>query len=288
MQPWRIFDELHVYDTVSNRWTLQETFNGPPPTAGHSATVHGDVMVVFGGRTFDQENQSFPLSAAVWVWDFKVNSWYKMKINGNGGGPLPRYGQTQVELDNENLLIIGGCGGPNQIMSDVWLLAMSENRNKIEGSWILMASQNASVLDFHYKGCKVGPYVIFFERSSPISPFLVFLHFDSKTYEHGEVFRRPAFQANCSTGLKNSVINTTMPLYSLDISKVLVDGTVEWTRDPVKQMPKSIRPNERLLYTAVPGRCEIILFGGFYKDPNANHCRVSSDIYFIGTPQKTY
>lgn len=37
-----------------------------------------------------------------------------------------RYGQHQTALDNDHILIIGGCGGPNSIFKDAWILDMSQ------------------------------------------------------------------------------------------------------------------------------------------------------------------
>jgi len=61
MQPWRIFDELHMYNVTTNRWTHVVTTSTPFPCAGHSASVHGDQMVVFGGRTFNKTEEAYPL-----------------------------------------------------------------------------------------------------------------------------------------------------------------------------------------------------------------------------------
>lgn len=41
---------LHLYCIKANKWTLVSSSEVPrPPLAGHSATIHGDFMVVFGG-----------------------------------------------------------------------------------------------------------------------------------------------------------------------------------------------------------------------------------------------
>ncbi len=38
--------------------------------------------------------------------------------------PQPRYGQSHLYLDEKHLLVLGGCGGPNNVFNDVWLLVM--------------------------------------------------------------------------------------------------------------------------------------------------------------------
>lgn len=38
--------------------------------------------------------------------------------------PHPRYGQSQIELGEKHLLVLGGCAGPNDAMNDAWLLTM--------------------------------------------------------------------------------------------------------------------------------------------------------------------
>lgn len=48
-QQWKLFNELHIYSIESNKWTAINTLETPPPTSAHSATIHGNLMVVFGG-----------------------------------------------------------------------------------------------------------------------------------------------------------------------------------------------------------------------------------------------
>jgi len=300
MQPWRIFDELHIYNFSTNRWSQIVTAYSPHPSAGHSASIHKDKMIVFGGRTFDQKEQSYPISKSVWMFDFHDQEWYMVKT----GDEIPaRYGQTQIDIDDSHVLIIGGCGGPNQIFSDVWLLHFyKDRRNKYLGTWTevtINSLHSAIPNDFHYSGCKIGSSVIFFERSSPMSPFLAFLQFDSDSSPRGggthsmenivfEASRSQSqtyFHSRCSSGLRHQV-TASMPMYSLDILKVLTDNCVSWTKESSPR--KFRRPNERLLYSMVVGRAEIILFGGFYKEHNVSKCRVSNDVFVLKTVHKSY
>lgn len=48
-QAYTLFNELHEYCIETNRWTAINTVTSPPSIAGHSATIHGTRMVVFGG-----------------------------------------------------------------------------------------------------------------------------------------------------------------------------------------------------------------------------------------------
>ena len=46
--------------------------------------------------------------------------------------PKPRYGQSQLYLDDNHLLILGGCGGPSNVFNDVWLLSMGQSGNGLD------------------------------------------------------------------------------------------------------------------------------------------------------------
>ncbi|CAB4056520.1 FBXO42 [Lepeophtheirus salmonis] len=86
---WKLLNELHVYNPLLNKWTLFEESSesrAPPCSAGHTASIHGEAMIVFGG---------LQKSAAI----------------GN--------------FSKEHLLIIGGCDS-NGVFHDVWLFDMSK------------------------------------------------------------------------------------------------------------------------------------------------------------------
>lgn len=39
-----------------------------------------------------------------------------------GARPEARYGHSQITLDSERILVVGGCGGPNKQFNDAWIL----------------------------------------------------------------------------------------------------------------------------------------------------------------------
>lgn len=121
-QPWRLFNELHVYSITNNQWTMNTPAVSPPPVTGHSATVHGNHMIVFGGYQDDMLSSG----CCNHVWSLNLDTFQWSLIETSSVKPPARYGQFQVFLDEQNLLILGGCGGPNSIFSDAWLLNMSD------------------------------------------------------------------------------------------------------------------------------------------------------------------
>ena len=50
----------------------------------------------------------------LWVLDLNDMSWKKREV-ASGKKPLPRYGHGMFVLDDEHLLLVGGCGGQNMV-----------------------------------------------------------------------------------------------------------------------------------------------------------------------------
>lgn len=150
-QPWRLFDELHVYHITENRWLSVTTIDGPPQMTGHSASVHNNTMIVFGGYTCVD---GVPASINdVWSLDLTSFTWTKRETTNPK--PPPRYGQFQIVLDSERCLVMGGCGGPNNIFSDAWVLKMGEPVWK----WQMITVKNKKWASTHMwcnPACKVN------------------------------------------------------------------------------------------------------------------------------------
>lgn len=121
-QPHLLFNELHCYDLNERRWTIKNFSYGPNPTAAHTATIHRDKMVLFGGFS-RLENDVQGTTNEVWYLDLKTFVWRKPKILDKK--PTARYGHFQVVIDDDNLMMMGGCGGPNNLFNDAWILNMS-------------------------------------------------------------------------------------------------------------------------------------------------------------------
>ena len=159
-QSWRLFNEHHSYDINTMRWNLISPEGLKPPTmAGHSASVHQSKMVIFGGLQ-KTRNSIGHFSSSNDVWTFQLDSQTWIQEDIPDPKPKPRYGQSQLYLDEDHLLILGGCGGPSNMYNDVWLLVM---KNDQHWHWIQCEVKNPS----HGSGnmwchpaCKVGNYAI--------------------------------------------------------------------------------------------------------------------------------
>ncbi|KAG7477596.1 hypothetical protein MATL_G00071270 [Megalops atlanticus] len=140
-QPERFFDEIHTYSPSKNWWNCIVTTHGPPPMAGHSSSVIGSTMVVFGGSL----------------------------------GARQMSNESQIVIDEKTLLILGGCGGPNALLKDAWLLHMGSS----PWTWQQLRVENdehgAPELWCH-PACRVGQCVVVFSQApsgrAPLSPSL--------------------------------------------------------------------------------------------------------------------
>ncbi|NWQ70025.1 FBX42 protein, partial [Neopipo cinnamomea] len=167
-QPERFFDEIHTYSPSKNWWNCIMTTHGPPPMAGHSSCVIEDKMIVFGGSLGSRQ-----MSNDVWVLDLEQWAWSKPNISGPS--PHPRGGQSQIVIDNETILILGGCGGPNALFKDAWLLHMQANPWTWQPLKVENEDHGAPELWCH-PACRVGQCVVVFSQApsgrAPLSPSL--------------------------------------------------------------------------------------------------------------------
>ncbi|KAK6632235.1 hypothetical protein RUM44_007266 [Polyplax serrata] len=161
-QTLKLFNELHIYNITSNKWTVIHTTVTPPSMAGHSATIHGNQMVVFGGYQ-TSETMFYRSSNSVWCYNLEMECWHQPKTSNPK--PKSRYGQSQIFLDDNNLLIMGGCEGPNSILDDVWLLTIKPDT----WTWKQIEVQNPQWAAPHiwcHPACRVGDVVVVFSRGS--------------------------------------------------------------------------------------------------------------------------
>ncbi|PIO14738.1 hypothetical protein AB205_0201210, partial [Aquarana catesbeiana] len=161
----------------------------PSPKAGATLVVYKELLVLFGGwtrpspyplhqpeRFFDEIHTYSPSknwSNDVWALDMEQWSWSKPVISGTC--PFPRGGQSQIVIDNETILILGGCGGPNALFKDAWLLHMDTTPWTWQQLKVENEEHGAPELWCH-PACRVGQCVVVFSQApsgrAPLSPSL--------------------------------------------------------------------------------------------------------------------
>ncbi|XP_076232591.1 F-box protein 42 [Calliopsis andreniformis] len=368
-QQWKLFNELHVYSIDTNKWIAINTLETPPPTSAHSASIHKNCMIVFGGISNGYRSND------IWCLNLDSYSWHKQATSNLK--PQPRYGQSQIELGDNHLLVLGGCTGPNIAMNDAWLL-------KMEGTawtWRKVNMHNtewAPTRIWCHQACKVGNYVIVLSINkgqkktndvNALKKVTCQRTTSSRTYDpaplherqgnvsninrdvnvngrHGSFSRAPVQNAHSSSYAPNFTKNVTLcndnvlsmaafrdeparngsnsnrqrqleslrrmeerirnrrtqsktvkktgntlSIFVLDITNVLCDEcTASWI--PLKHNNQS-GPDERILYSLVAGRGELIVFGGISKEqttslqshPDMDESEVYNDLHFINPPR---
>ncbi|RWS31385.1 hypothetical protein B4U80_05721 [Leptotrombidium deliense] len=163
------FNDLWTFDLSERQWIRPlVTGNYPPPKACATLVKHKDSLILFGVSDEVMQNTFVP-SNEVWVFNFDCLRWRNQHINSPK--PPPRYGHSQVVVDDNNILIFGGCGGPNMLFSDVWLLTLNADTwtwKEIEVK--LAAGFPVPVIGFN-PACKVDDLVVFLNKSQMIKSF---------------------------------------------------------------------------------------------------------------------
>ncbi|GAB0100487.1 uncharacterized protein DMENIID0001_165360 [Sergentomyia squamirostris] len=186
---WESFHELYVFNLLEKVWSCPtKTLPQPPQMNGHTATVHGRFMVVFGGVT--RSNLFSLYFNDVWTLDLDNFTWKCQETSINR--PSRRFDHHQVRIDDENLLIIGGC---SEIFEreclDVWLLTITspvwtwreiQMRNRHCGPYSMQHLNNSTcVFDkklIFLEHTKIDPEIFICDLShvlDPIDPFAEWL-----------------------------------------------------------------------------------------------------------------
>ena len=131
---------IYIYSIDDNYWTKKE-FNEKtiPPRTGHSMTLVGDKLVVFGGFSKGVFTNN------VYTYDILENSWKDNKeqhekdneIMDEGGAvmateetsasyPEPRINHSQVTIDT-SIVIYGGVDKDGNCFDDIWMFNLISN-----------------------------------------------------------------------------------------------------------------------------------------------------------------
>ena len=89
-------------------WAFPQIEGVPPvPRGGHTATLTGASLVVFGGQFYEGKKTGFKYLNDLHVLDVNASRWVKPKTKGTA--PSPRYGHSAL-LAGARIIIFGGKG----------------------------------------------------------------------------------------------------------------------------------------------------------------------------------
>lgn len=119
----QIMDEVQMPDEPEERkwlWAFPQ-IEGVPPCArgGHSATLTGASLVIFGGHYYSGKEIGFVYLNDTHVLDVNASKWIKPKILGTP--PPSRYGHSAV-LAGSRIIIFGGKGDKGNVYRDLHAL----------------------------------------------------------------------------------------------------------------------------------------------------------------------
>lgn len=96
------YNDTWCYDPAFNTWKeLNCTGFIPEACEGHAATIVGDIMYVFGGRS--RESKDLGLLSALIIPSQK---WFNFQ--NMGPGPSPRSGHSMTAFDVDKIIVMGG------------------------------------------------------------------------------------------------------------------------------------------------------------------------------------
>lgn len=109
-------NEVVIYNVQKNTWQhvkLSQTAQKPCPRSGHSATMHKNLMYVFGGKS----DNSTKLND-FWVFSLSSMNWQQI-LPIDDIVPEPRSGHTSQLIDN-SIVIFGGIQSVTKETNDVY------------------------------------------------------------------------------------------------------------------------------------------------------------------------
>ncbi|XP_017767920.1 PREDICTED: F-box only protein 42 [Nicrophorus vespilloides] len=171
-QTWYLFNELHTYDIIENQWSSISNEVTPPPTAGHSVTIQKEWMVMYGGLQRASNAVHSIKTSDIWKLNLETLTWHKQETGIIK--PPGRYGHSQTWLDDNNLLIMGGSGGPSVNYSDAWRLTLTDNL----WTWVQVEMRSITEAPDNLwcnPACRVDNKIIVLSRSkesTEIPPFM--------------------------------------------------------------------------------------------------------------------
>ncbi|KAM9424064.1 kelch repeat-containing protein [Pholidichthys leucotaenia] len=113
------FNDVHILDTQSWKWTMVEAQGQVPPLAYHSCSMFQGELFVLGG-VFPRPNpEPDGCSDSLYIFDPHLSIWYQPFVTGDK--PSPRSGHSACVMQERKIYIFGGWDTP-VCFSDMYML----------------------------------------------------------------------------------------------------------------------------------------------------------------------
>ncbi|XP_053199534.1 kelch repeat-containing protein [Scomber japonicus] len=121
------FNDVHILDTQSWKWTMVEAQGKVPPLAYHSCSMFRGELFVLGG-VFPRPNpQPDGCSDSLYIFDPHLSIWYEPIVTGDK--PSPRSGHSACVMQERKIYVFGGWDTPvcynDMYMLDLGLMEFS-------------------------------------------------------------------------------------------------------------------------------------------------------------------
>ncbi|XP_022614115.1 uncharacterized protein LOC111231337 [Seriola dumerili] len=121
------FNDVHILDTQSWKWTMVEAQGKVPPLAYHSCSMFRGELFVLGG-VFPRPNpEPDGCSDSLYIFDPHLSIWYEPIVTGDK--PSPRSGHSACVMQERKIYVFGGWDTPvcynDMYMLDLGLMEFS-------------------------------------------------------------------------------------------------------------------------------------------------------------------
>ncbi|XP_054457579.1 kelch repeat-containing protein [Anoplopoma fimbria] len=121
------FNDVHILDTQSWKWTMVEAQGKVPPLAYHSCSMFRGELFVLGGVFPCPNPQPDGCSDLLYIFDPNLSIWYQPIVTGDT--PSPRSGHSACVMQERKIYVFGGWDTPvcynDMYMLDLGLMEFS-------------------------------------------------------------------------------------------------------------------------------------------------------------------
>uniref|UniRef100_A0A8C6UGC7 Kelch repeat-containing protein n=1 Tax=Neogobius melanostomus TaxID=47308 RepID=A0A8C6UGC7_9GOBI len=121
------FNDMHILDTHSWRWSTVQAQGKVPPLAYHSCSLFRGELFVLGGVFPRPHPEPDGCSDALYIFDPQLSIWYQPIVTGEK--PPPRSGHSACLMQERKIYVFGGWDTPvcynDMYMLDLGLMEFS-------------------------------------------------------------------------------------------------------------------------------------------------------------------